>query len=154
MLVFVPLTPEELRRWALDGTPMAAAGFAATPAFLEAFGLIGGEDEDAELTLACVASLDGLLRHGVRLLAVVDAASPTPAEPADFGAVRLAPTRYARVTALFADGPGVARRVAELSQELGGATLATAWEDPRVEALLREENLLWHGSAEWRLLPH
>lgn len=87
MLVFVPLAPAELAAWA-QGEPRSGVAYAATPAFLAGFGIASADDEDADLTLLEIAALDGLLRHGVRLVAVAHAAA-RGAEPADLGAVAL-----------------------------------------------------------------
>lgn len=153
MLVFVPLIPAALAEWATRGV-RDVAGFAATPAFLAAFGLARADDEDADLTLLSIASVDGLLRHGVRLVAVAGVATPTPAEPADFGAVRAAGVPWSAVTSLFADDAPGAATASAVATGLGGADLATAWEHDVVEALVSGTDLLWHGSTEWQRLTH
>ena len=88
--MFVPLDAGGLAEWVHRGALTAGPGYAATPAFLAAFGLGAPDEEETDLTLLSIASLDGLLRHGVRLVAVAEtsAKAAESAEPAEFGAVR------------------------------------------------------------------
>lgn len=152
MLVFVPLAPGDLAAWA-SGTPYSGDAFAATPAFLSAFGLTSPDDEDADLTLLEIAALAGLLRHGVRLVAVADAAGP-PATPADLGAITIADTRWSQVQSLFADDADGAAQAASVRAELGEVGLTQAWDAEPTASLLADGELLWHGSTEWERLSH
>lgn len=152
MLVFIPLAPAELAAWA-RGEPRSGDGFAATPAFLSGFGLGAADDPDADLTLLEIAALDALLRHGVRLVAVAEAAA-TPAEPADLGAVGIDRVGWRRVTSLFADDPHGAALAASVKAALGGTTLAAAWDAEATRPLLSDAELLWHDASEWERLSH
>lgn len=152
MLVFVPLAPADLADWASTGV-RDVTGFAATPAFLESFGLSSHDNEDTDRTLLEVAGVAGLLAHGVRLVAVceTDAAG---AEPADFGAVVAGRVRWRSVESLFADDEAGAAAAAETVSALDGASLDEAWDADEVTDLLRTTELLWHGSSEWEVLSH
>ena len=152
MLVFVPLAPAALAEWAGSGS-RDVSGFAATPAFLDSFGLSAPDTEDTDLTLLEVAGIAGLLAHGVRLVAVceTDAAG---AQPAEFGAVVAEGVRWKLVDSLFTDDEEGARRAAAARDEIGVCTLDEAWESDAVSDLLRGTELLWHHSSEWAGLSH
>ncbi|MFT3877854.1 MAG: hypothetical protein QM708_15750 [Propioniciclava sp.] len=152
MLVFVPLSPAELADWASSGV-RDVTGFAATPSFLEAFELPSSDTEDADLTLLEVAGIAGLLAHGVRLVAVC-AADAVGTEPAEFGAVTAGRVRWRSVESLFADDSDGAGLAAAAREALGEADLDQAWDADAITALLRNTELLWHGSAEWERLTH
>lgn len=152
MLVFVPLAPADLADWASTGV-RDVTGYAATPAFLESFGLSSHDSEDTDRTLLEVAGVAGLLAHGVRLVAVceTDAAG---AEPADFGAVVAERVRWRTVESLFADDEAGAAAATATADALGEAGLDDAWDADEVTDLLRTTELLWHGSTEWERLSH
>lgn len=150
MLVFVPLSHDGLADWVACGV-RDVAGFAATASFLTAFGLDNGESEDADLTLLEVAGIDGLLSHGVRLIAVGRIEAEC-VEPEDFGAVAASGVPWSRVECLFADDEVGARRAAVLRDGLAGAELSEAWDAESTEELLRTTELLWHGATEWQRL--
>ena len=145
MLVFVPVSRAELGRWAGEGTHLAGQAFAATTSMRRAFGFDPGDDEEAEHTALHVAGLVALLRTGVRLVAVADAAA-TAGDDADFGEVVSAAMPWPAVTALFAESDPAAAR--SLHEQLDGVGLAAAWDDDRVQAFLTDHELLWHGPGE------
>lgn len=150
MLVFVPLAADHLRGWA-EGAPLGVRrAYAATPAFLAAFGLSSADDEDAERTLLHVAGLDALLRWGHRLVAVADA---EPRDLADeFGAVEVTGVGFAAASALFADAPDAAGDLERARSALGDVGLDAAWDDPAHMALMEDTDLLWFGPQEWARL--
>lgn len=150
MLVFCPVSKTDLRTWA-RGTRPAGDAYAATRAFVDAFGLSDAPDtEDAERTLLYIAGLDALLRFGERIVAVAEAtAFDTGSE---FGLVGVGPLAFSSVTALFADSPESAAAVAEAREQLGGQPVALAWDQPVHERLLADVDLLWFGSEEWSAL--
>ncbi|WP_282005106.1 DUF6912 family protein [Propioniciclava sinopodophylli] len=152
MLVFVPLSPPDLDAWASSGR-RDVSGFAATPVFLETFGLPSHDIEDADLTLLEVAGVAGLLAHGVRLVAVCQTEA-SGSEPAEFGAVVAEGVRWGAVESLFADDADGAARAAAVGAVLAGAGLEEAWEADAVSDLLRGTELLWHNSTEWEPLSH
>lgn len=150
MLVFKPVSASELAAWAAGARPSGAA-YAATPAFLSAFGLESAPDaEDAERTLLYVAGLDALLAHGARLVAVAEAAASDLGT--ELGLVETGPIGWDAVTALFADEPQARADVAARRAGLAGVDLATAWEEPAHERLLADHDLLWYGPEEWAVL--
>ncbi|MBK8463070.1 MAG: hypothetical protein IPL36_08570 [Nigerium sp.] len=150
MLVFVPLSAAELAGWAATGVH-DVAGHAATPSFLEAFGLPASDTEDADLTLLEVAGVAGLLAHGVRLVAVC-VADAIGTEPAEFGAVSAAGVRWSRVESLFTDDGHGAALAASAREAVRGADLDEAWDSDAIGAMLRTTELLWHGPTEWETL--
>lgn len=147
-LVFLPLSGSQLRSWATTGDlPGSHTGYAVTPAMLEAFGM--PDPEDAEYTALSIASVAGLLAYAERVVAVLDVtAQPTDDE---FGSVEMVTPSFTRVSALFGEDtdPAQAQAAAITVQ---GMTLDSAWEEPAVQALLRERDLLWYGPAEWESL--
>ena len=60
MLVFVPLTADELAAWAQTGHHRPARGYAVTPSLSAAFGFGPADAEDAEHTALHIAGLAGL----------------------------------------------------------------------------------------------
>ena len=151
MIVFVPLTPADLRDWATSGRRAGVGGFAATRSFLTAFGLSTADDEDADLTLAEIAGVAALLAHGVRLVAVCEA-DAVAGEPADLGAVSAGEVPWSRVTSLFSEAPEDAARAARVRAGLTSTDLGAVWDDPEIGSLVSETSLLWHGSDEWAVV--
>lgn len=146
-MVFCPLAREELRSLATGSTFGPRAAFAVTPSFRSTFGLSEADEEDAERTALYVAALAGLLSNGVRLVAVAEASATD--ERGELGQVSVDELRFSRVTALFADDPRNANRVATTLLDLSGSELPDAWDAPEHERLLAETDLLWHGPEEW-----
>ena len=104
------------------------------------------DEEDAERTALHVAALAGLLSSGVRLVAVAEASATDERGARQVSVDEL---RFSRVTALFADDPRNADRVATTLLDLSGSELPDAWDAPEHERLLAETDLLWHGPEEW-----
>ncbi|MEA5055329.1 MAG: hypothetical protein VB093_18070 [Propionicimonas sp.] len=149
-LVFVPLEPAELRAWAEAGRLAGPhGGYAVTPAMAGAFGLDDPGSEEAEYTALCVASVAGLVAHGVRIVAVAQA-EPVVSED-EFGGVLVTDLRFTAVTSLFGEDPddGPARAAVAA---VAGLSLAEAWETPAVTSLLADTDLLWYGPGEWQVL--
>ncbi|MEE9965604.1 MAG: hypothetical protein K4304_11010 [Propionicimonas sp.] len=148
-LVCVPLTAEELRRWATAGTlDGSVSGYADTAGLREAFGVT--DAEDAERIAMLVASIAGLARSGRRLVAVAEVERLGAGEAAEFGEVIVTGLDYRRVQALFADEPGLTVSVAAAAAS--GLSLEQAWDAPQVTELLSTADLLWHGPGEWQTL--
>lgn len=149
MMIFVPLSVDELRSWAEAGRFQPASAYAVTPSMSAAFGFGPADTEDAEHTVLHIAGLAALLRGGRRLVAVAEGAG-SPVSGAEFGDVRVGELPYTAVTALFGDPetPGVRA----LGERVAGSTLGTAWDDPAVAELLADNELSWHGPTEWRAL--
>lgn len=150
MLVFVPLHPTVLEQWASTGVH-DVLGFAATPSFLDAFDLVNGESEDADLTLLEIAGVEGLLTQGVRLIAVGDI-DVEGVEPAEFGAVAAQGVPWSRVESLFADDEDGAAAARGVRAALDGSLLPEAWDAEETMDMLRTTELLWHGPTEWQAL--
>ncbi|PFG16371.1 hypothetical protein ATK74_0908 [Propionicimonas paludicola] len=148
-LLFVPVTPAELAAWAGDGRlDQPRPAFSATAGLRAAFDT--SDDEDAEHIALLVASVAGLAAHGVRLIAVVEGSGEPSGDP-DFGELRVAGLAYSAVEAIFADDAAEPTLPAA-AEAARGLSLAQAWEDPAVVALLENADLLWHGAAEWGAL--
>ena len=144
-LVFLPLSGGELRTWAGAGRlPGPRQGFAVTPSMLESFE--AADQEDAEYTALSIASLAGLLVHGQRVVAVVDLAATDAGD--EWGSVTVGEVPFTAVTAIFGEDSDPAQASAA-ALAVAGLDLASAWEQPVVQALLRETDLLWYGPAEW-----
>ncbi|MFV0407489.1 MAG: DUF6912 family protein [Propioniciclava sp.] len=147
MLVFVPLAAADLVAWATAG-PRDVAGFAATPGFLQAFGLDSPVADEAELTLLEIAGLASLLSYGRRLVAVCETVGE-PGEPAELGAVQASAVPWRRVSSLFADDADGASRATQVRTKLGPTNLVAAWDASPTVSLVEEIDLLWHGAGEW-----
>ncbi len=147
-LLFVPLDRAGLAAWAGSGRLGPVVGFAPTPAFRGAFGFGPGDDETADYTVLCVAGVSCLTLHPARLVAVAEA--DVPASDDEFGRVSLPSLPYSAVTALFAEGS--AEMAERTHAAIAGVGLDEAWDDARVETLLAEGDLLWHGPTEWGTL--
>ena len=148
-LIFVPVSATQLREWAttgrLDG-PIDA--HAVTPGLLAAFAPV--DEEDAERTALLAASVAALGRTGRRLVAVAETtAGSRPGGDDDFGEVLVDALTFAAVTSLFTDDDHV--DVAAAAAVARGP-LAEAWEQPEVQALVADADLLWYGAAEWPVL--
>lgn len=149
MLVFRGVSAEELQALA-SGTVLTGPAFAATPSFLDAFGLDAPDDEDAERTLCCIAGLWALLTHGRRLVVVADV--PARDGGTQFGAVGVDRIAWDAVTAIFAEDPesqGLADAAASAMAQLG---VEAAWDHPSHTVLLADADLLWFGPQEWAAL--
>lgn len=149
MLVFVPVSREQLTAWATSGTLTPGVAYAVTPGLRASFGFAVADDEEAEHTALHVAGLAALLTSGVRLVAVAEAMA-RPRADAEFGEVSLGATPFSAITAVFADDASV--ETSALHRRLDGDSLASAWDDDAVAAFLSEHELLWHGPGEWRTL--
>ena len=147
-LVFVPLEPGALARWA-GGAPLGPSpAIAVTPAFQAAFGFARADDEAAEYTALCVAGVLALTSRPRRLVAV--AAADVPATADEFGRVEVSGLGFETVTSIFAEGS--AELAGSVHAAVAGRELAVAWDDARVETLLTDGDLLWHGPTEWGTL--
>lgn len=147
-LLFVPVTKDELGWWVAQGRlPAGEAAFTVTAGMEDAFGV--ADSEEAERIALLVASVAALIRGGRRLVAVAEAVpAPRPSADPDFGEVSTPELPYTVVSAIFADEAGQ-RLVAPAATAVAGQTLAQAWDEPAVTALLSEADLLWHGPGEW-----
>ena len=149
MLVFRAVSTDELRALA-SGAELAGPARAVTPTFLGAFGLASADDEDAERTVLYVAGLDGLLRHGRRLVAVAECTGRDAG--GEFGAVSVDRLAFGQVTALFAEEPAAQPRADATRVALAGLGVEDAWEHAAHQALLADADLLWYGPEEWAAL--
>jgi hypothetical protein len=150
-LLFVPLSPAQLRDWAVSGMLVGELpAHTVTEELQAAFDVT--DSEDSERIALLVASIAGLVATGQRLVVVADG-SPRPRSEADadFGEVLIAGLGYSAVSAIFADEPD-RNEVARAAAAVVGQPLDQAWEHPEVAELLSSVDLLWHGSGEWESL--
>lgn len=149
-LLFVPVDPATLADWARSGfLSGSCTAVAITASFLGAFGLASADDESAEYTALSVAGIEGLQARGRRLVAVAEGIQVIDAGD-EFGRVRVSGVPWTAVTSLFAEGSP--ELTGGIHDRLRGVELATAWDDPAVDDLLREGDLLWYGASEWKAL--
>lgn len=150
MLVFRPLSTDELRALGRGDELTVHFAFASTPEFLDTFGLSHADDEDAERTLLYLAGLAALQRHGRRLVAVADLHARNRGNA--IGVVTADGLRMAQVSALFADEPAAQRLADAVVPLIKTQSLEDAWDHPSHEALLKGADLLWYGPEEWPVL--
>lgn len=158
MTVFIPCTALVARSWRDQGMPPKLLGYAATVSMLAAHGLEPGDEEEGDFTAlnyAATAALDMWAPDDQRLvLAVATAARNTvprgwsAQDAAEVGAVAVDDVAWRQVTAIFADEPGSAEAVVQAKAALGSRTWLEAWDDPAVEKLVTEFDLLWHVPDE------
>jgi hypothetical protein len=150
-LLFVPLSADQLRRWATTGALAASLpAHTANEGLQAAFEVT--DPEDAELVALLVASIAGLAATGRRLVVVAEGVPrPRPEAEADFGEVLAGELGYGAVSAIFADEPGQ-EEVSRAAAAIAGLRLDQAWDHPEVVALLSSTDLLWHGAGEWESL--
>lgn len=149
-LVFIPIAREEMG--ALGGHPelVDRTAYTVTPELLDELGYGEDETEDAEYAALVLASIAGLAEHGTRLVIVadVDPASVEPGDDPANGQVRLRSCPPSAMTAWFADEPGV--DVADAAAISQGLTIDQAWDQPAVQDLLHNHDLLWNDVVEYR----
>ncbi len=150
-LFFVPLSGDELSRWAGAGVLTGPVrGHAVTDGLRAAFG--PDDDEEAEHIALLVASVASLAAGGRRLVAVLEASTaPVSGGDPDFGEVQAGTLAWTSVQSLFADDADVPGLDAS-AVAARGLELAQAWDEPAVVALLEGADLLWHGAGEWKSL--
>lgn len=149
-LVFVPTSTEQAQQlW--QGTPPAAPirAFSTTPALLAALDYTAEMAEDAEYAAMVLASVDGLCRHGERVVLVAEVPEGDVAEnpdELDNGGVLLAGLSKAAVQSFFTDDP--ATELADARAAARDLTIDQVWETEQVQALLAQSDLLWHSVEE------
>lgn len=134
MLVFIPLDPAGLARLRQGYDLGAVLAWAAED-----------ESEEAEQDALLVASLDGLARHGLRLVLVAQALFEAPP---DDGPGRVVGLAWRQATALFADDPADLGLVRAAGAAVAGRDWRAALQDPTAVRLARERPLLWHDASE------
>lgn len=154
-LTFIPTTVDQALAWSQTGTvagPIAA--HQVSPDYVEAFGLdlaSADDQESAEFGAMYLASVSCLLVGPERVVLVAQTGAeftPDSGPDSEFGLGRLAELDFADVTSFYIDDPAAAGAVGVAHSAVEGSTLADAWEDSRVIALLSEHSLLWHDVAE------
>jgi hypothetical protein len=149
-LVFIPIAPDEMGALAGRSELVDRTAYSVTPELLEELGYGAEETEDAEYAALILASVAGLAAHGTRLIVVaeVDPASVEPGDDPTNGQVRLRSCPASAITAWFADEPGV--DVADAAAISKGMTIDQAWDQPAVQDLLHNHDLLWNDVVEYR----
>lgn len=149
MLVFRPVSDADLRSLG-EGAALTGPAWSVTPDFRDAFGLGPADDEDAERPALYLAGLDGLQRHGRRLVVVAEV--PARDVGHDYGSVEVGRIAFGDVRAIFADEPDAGPLVDAARAATAGLAIEDAWDDPAHEALLAGADLLWYGPEEWATL--
>ncbi len=154
-LTFIPTTRDQALAWARAGLvagPVAAHQVSRT--YVDAFGLdleSPDDQESAEFGALYLASVSCLLETPQRVVLVADTAAewvPVSGAEAEFGLGRLQEVDWADVTSFYVDDAAAVPAVSAAHEAVRGSSLASAWEDDRVIALLSEHTLLWHNVAE------
>lgn len=154
VLTFVPVTPAEALALGREGTEPACPrpAFAVTPELVAALGYTPDQGEDAEYAALVLASVWSLAHAGVRLVLVAELAPDLVSEPddadADNGEVRVSGVPRGSVVAWFGDEPQAAALVAAAASAAKGHDIDTAWEQPAVQELITQHDLLWHAADE------
>lgn len=150
MLVFRPLSTEELRALGHGEQQTVHFAFAATPEFLATFDVASADDEDAERTLLYLAGLAALQRHDRRLVAVADLDAKGRGNP--LGVVSAPGLSLEQVSALFADDPSAQKLADAAAHSIRRLPLEDAWDHPAHDTLLKAADLMWYGPEEWASL--
>lgn len=154
-LTFIPTTLDQAGSWAQAGRiagPIAA--HQVSPAFVEAFALdlaSADDQESAEFGAMYLASISCLLEAPQRVVLVAKTAAewePAPDEDAEFGLGNLLELDWADVTSFYVDDAAAEPAVTAAFEAVRGMSLAQAWENEQVIALLGQHSLLWHDAAE------
>lgn len=158
MTVFIPCTTLLARSWRDQGLPPRLVGYAATVSMLAAHGLEPGDEEEGDFTAlnyAATAALEMWAPGDQRLvLAVATAARNTvprglsAQDAAEVGAVAVDEAAWRNVKAIFADEPDATDAVSQAKTALGERQWLAAWEDPAIDRLVTEFNLLWYVPTE------
>jgi hypothetical protein len=145
VLVLVPVSVPELIDLA-HGRPLRSRPvWAATPALAAELECGPEESETVEWSALVFASVDGLARHGVRLVITAQAHLEGEAEP---GRGYVTDLTWSAVTAVFADPPTAAPALAVLGSRVAGLDFDTAWQQPGVADFATTTGLLWYDASE------
>jgi hypothetical protein len=139
-LVFIPLDLAGLTRL------RQGHDLGATPAWAAA-----DESEEAEQAALLEASLDGLARHGARLVLVAQAPFAAPSadgSESEDGPGRVRGLAWRQATALFADDPANLAQVRSAGAAVVGRGWQAALREPAAIRLAREQPLLWYDASE------
>lgn len=146
MLAFLPLTLDTLAALRA-GALRDVTAHAATPALFDTLGYTPDLDEDAEFAALTYASVAALTLAPRRLVAVAETAV-NGEDPEGFGTVTAPAVSWAQVQSLFIGEPDHAAAEETAHRAVAGRKLASAWDDPAVQRLLAESDLLWYGAEE------
>lgn len=149
-LGFVPVSAPELAAWARQGVlPGPRRGYAVTSGLRRAFE--PDDDAEAENLALLIASVAGLISTGRRLVVVVAVEPDRSSVDDDFGEVSFQQLSWDAAQSIFADESDFAELAAAIPAA-AGKSLAAAWNDPIVFALVENADLLWYGPGEWEQL--
>ncbi len=149
-LVFIPVSAAELDVLAGAVTFADRTAYAVTDDLLEELGYDATDSEDAEYAALVLASVAGLAANGERLIVVADVPADLvqPGEDSPNGEILLTRLPTTAITAWFADEPGI--DIAAAAAACHGMSIDEAWEQPAVQALLRDHDLLHNDVVEFR----
>lgn len=149
-LVFIPVSAAELDVLAGTVTFADRTAYTVTDDLLEELGYDATDSEDAEYAALVLASVAGLAAYGERLIVVADVPAHLvhPGEDSPNGEILLASLPATAITAWFTDEPGI--DVGAAAASCRGMSIDEAWEQPEVQALLRDHDLLHNDVVEYR----
>lgn len=158
MTVFVPCTVLLARAWRDQGLPSRLVGYAATVPMLAAHGLEPGDEEEGDFTAlnyAATAALELWAPGDKRLVLALGTAARgvvprgmAESDALDLGVVAVDDASWRNVKAVFADEESAAGAVLAAKQALGERPWLDAWEDPAVDRLVTEFDVLWYVPGE------
>jgi hypothetical protein len=146
--VALALRPDDLLDLA-RGRPLGPClAWADGPELRQAAGIGPEQDDEAAWSVVLFASVDGLIRHGLRLVATAEADFSWAGADRDSGQVTVQRLLWSQLTAVYADDPAQADAVAELVPTLAGVDFEQAWSEPALTAFLARADLLWYDPSE------
>jgi hypothetical protein len=141
------LRPDDLLGLAQGHTLGPCLGWADGPELRQATDLGPGQDEEADWMAVLFASLDGLIRHGLRLV-VTAAVDAEPVPSSDSGQVTVERLSWSDLVAVYADDPAQLEALSGLAPELAGLDFDQAWLRPGLTDFLAQADLLWYDPSE------
>lgn len=148
-MVFVPVSPDEVRALRAGDAFAAGRAYAATREFREHFGYADDADEDADYAAQVFASLRCLIEGRDRcVLAVEVDRLPAATGAIEFGEVARPAVRWRDVRAVFVDDPGARPEIRAYAGTVAGRDVAEVWSDDAAVQLTLDHDLLWFDPTE------
>ncbi|WP_425308693.1 hypothetical protein AADG42_08030 [Ammonicoccus fulvus] len=148
-MVFVPVTPGEVRPLRSGDDLAAGSAYAATREFREHFDYAADADEDADYAAQVFASLRCVIEGLDRCVLAVEVDRLPASEGAiEFGEVAAPVVRWQKVRAIFVDDPASRPGIRAYAATAAGRALAEVWSDDAAVRLTLDHDLLWFDPTE------